>query len=89
MVKNRVVAASEPVELRPRAVAGGRIDLASLRWTIEQMHGELEDTAELGRVRNALAIALLELDRVERERVAVITDDLGWSRYFPWASKPT
>jgi hypothetical protein len=89
MVKNGTAAASEPVELRPRTVTGGRIDVASLRWTIEHMRGELEGTAELGRVRNALAIALMELDRVERERVAVITDDLGWSRYFPWTSKPT
>jgi len=89
MVKNGMSAAGEPVELRPRTVAGGRVDAASLRWTIEQMHGELEGTAELGRVRNALAIALMELDRVEQQRVAIITDDLGWSRYFPWTAKPT
>jgi hypothetical protein len=89
MVKNKVAAASEPVELRPRAVAGGKIDLANLRWTIEHMHGELEGAPELGRVRNALAIALMELDRAEKQRVAIITDDLGRSRYFPWIMKPT
>ena len=89
MVKTGMAAASEPVELRPRTRAGGRIDAASLRWTIEQMHSELEGTAELGRVRNALAIALMELERAERQRVAIITDDLGWSRYFPWTAKPT
>lgn len=89
MVKTGTAAANEPVELRPRTGSDGRIDVASLRWTIEQMHGELESTAELGRVRNALAIALMELDRVDRQRVAIITDDLGRSRYFPWTSKPT
>lgn len=89
MAKNGMVAASEPVELRPRTVAGGRIDVASLRWTIERMHGELEGTAELGRVRNALAIALMELDRAERQRVAIVTEDLGRSCYFPWTMKPT
>jgi len=89
MVKNRTATASEPVELRPRTVADGRIDVASLRWTIEHMHSELEGTAELGRVRNALAIALMELDRADRQRLTVITDDLGWSRYFPWTAKPT
>jgi hypothetical protein len=40
-------------------------------------------------VRNALAIALMELERAERQRVAIITDDLGWSHYFPWTAKPT
>ena len=88
MAKNPT-AVSEPVELRPRTVADGRIDVASLRWTIEHMHGELEGAADLGRVRNALAIALMELDRADRQRVAIVTDDLGWSRYFPWTTKPT
>ncbi len=89
MVKDATATAGEPTALRPRTVADGRIDVATLRWTIEHMHGELEGSAELGRVRNALAIALLELDRADRQRVAITSDDLGWSRYFPWTTKPT
>lgn len=89
MVKNGMTAAGEPVRLGPRTVAGGRIDIANLRSTIEQMHGELEGTMDLGRVRNALAIALMELDRVEQQRTAIITEDLGRSRYFPWTIKRT
>lgn len=89
MVKDATATAdSGPVELRPRTVAGGRIDVASVRWTIEHMHGELAGAPELGRVRNALAIALMEIDRAQRQSAAVITDDLGWSRYFPWTKRP-
>jgi hypothetical protein len=87
MVKDATAVAGEPIELKPRTVADGRIDVATLRWTIEHMHGELEGSAELGRVRNALAIALLELDRADRQRKAIITDDLGRSNYFPWTPK--
>jgi hypothetical protein len=87
MMKDATAAAGEPIELRPRTVTDGRIDVATLRWTIEHMHGELEGSAELGRVRNALAIALLELDRADRQRKAIITDDLGRSNYFPWMPK--
>jgi hypothetical protein len=90
MVKNEATRAeNDPVELRPRTVAGGRIDIATVRWTIEQMHDELAGTQELGRVRTALAIALMELDRAQRDSRAIVTDDLGWSRYFPWTTKRT
>lgn len=88
MVKDSTAAADRgPVELRPRVDDSGRVDVASLRWTIAHMHGELAGTPELGRVRNALAIALMELERAERQSTAIITDDLGWSRYFPYTSK--
>lgn len=88
MVKDETATAvGNPVELRPRTVAGGRVDVATVRWTIEHMHEELADAPELGRVRNALAIALMELERAQRENRAIITDDLGWSRYFPWTTK--
>ena len=87
MVKDARAQASEPIELRPRAAVDGRVDLAGVRWTIEHMHGELAETPSLSRVRNALAIALMELDRVQRQGGAVITDDLGWSRYFPWTKR--
>jgi hypothetical protein len=88
MVKDSTAAADNgPVELRPRTVAGGRTDTAGVRWTLEQMHSELAGTPELGRVRNALAIALMELDRAHRQSTTIITDDLGRSRYFPWTTK--
>ena len=78
---------SAPVELRPRTVVDGRLDIASLRWTIEQMHGELARAPDLARVRDALAIALLEIDRAKRLRMAIKGGDLGWSRYFPWTTR--
>lgn len=84
MVKNSTAAAGEPVELRPRTMADRRLDVASIRRTIGQMHSELEGNQDLGRVRNALAIALMELERADRQRTAIVTDDLGRSRYFPW-----
>ena len=84
MVKNSTAVAGEPVELRPRTMADGRMDIAGLRRAIGQMHSELEGNQDLGRVRNALAIALMELERADRQRTAIITDDLGRSRYFPW-----
>ena len=89
MVMNGTAAARGKVELRPRTTVGGCMDTASLRRTIEHMHSELEGTMELGRVRNALAIALMELDRAAQQRTAIITDDLGRSRYFPWTIKRT
>jgi hypothetical protein len=79
---------STPVELRPRTDADGRTDVASLRWTIEHMYGELAGTPELARVRDALAIALLEIDRAKRLRMAIKGGDLSWSRYFPWTPRP-
>ena len=78
---------SSPVELRPRTDGDGRLDIASLRWTIEQMHGEIARAPELARVRDALAIALLEIDRAKRIRMAIKGGDLGWSRYFPWTPR--
>jgi hypothetical protein len=87
MAKDATATDRGPVELRPRTQADGRLDVASVRWTIEHMHCELAGTPELGRVRNALAIALMELDRAHRQSSAIITDDLGWSRYFPWTTK--
>jgi hypothetical protein len=90
MVKDQsVTAESESVELRPRTVAEGGFDVVSVRWTIEQMHDELAGRSEFGRVRNALAIALMELDRAQRDNRAIITEDLGRSRYFPWTLKRT
>jgi len=90
MVKDSMAMAdSGPVELRPRAEAGGRVDVATVRRTIAHMHGDLAGTPEMGRVRNALAIALMELERAERQSMAIITDDLGRSRYFPWTTKRT
>jgi hypothetical protein len=52
------------------------------------MHSELAGTPELARVRNALAIALLEVDRAKRLRMAIKGGDLGWSRHFPWTKRP-
>ena len=88
MTKNATAVENEPIELRPRTIAGGRIDMAAVRWAIEHMHDELAGTPEMGRVRNALAIALMELDRAQKQSAAIITDDLGWSRYFPWTKRP-
>jgi hypothetical protein len=88
MVKNATATAGDvAVEFRPRAVAGGRTDVAGVRAMLEQMHDELAGTPELGRVRNALAIALMELEKARRQSMAVIADDLGRSRYFPWTTK--
>ncbi len=90
MVKvQSVTEESGPVETAPSAVAGSGIDVVSVRWTIEQMHDELAGSTEFGRVRNALAIALMELDRAQRDTRAIITEDLGRSRYFPWTIKRT
>lgn len=90
MIKNEAAATeSEPVELRPRTMADGHIDLATVRWTIEHMHDELAKRPQLGRVRNALAIALLELDRAQRDTRSITAGDLGPSRYLPWTTKRT
>jgi hypothetical protein len=89
MVKDAMApTGNAPVELRPRTDAEGRLDVVSLRWTIEHIHGELASTPELARVRDALAIALLEMDRAKRLRMAIKSGDLGWSRYFPWTTRP-
>jgi hypothetical protein len=78
---------SGPVELRPRVAADGRVDVAGVRWTIEHMHGELAGKPDLVRVRNALAIALLELDRAEHQAGPLNAHGLGWSRYLPWPKR--
>jgi hypothetical protein len=78
---------SGPIELRPRATPDGRVDVAGVRWTIEHMHGELAEKPELSRVRNALAIALMELDRTEQRDAALSAHGLGWSRYLPWPKR--
>lgn len=78
---------SGPIELRPRMTADGHVDVASVRWTISHMHGELAGNPELSRVRNALAIALLELDRAEQQNAALGAHGLGWSRYLPWPKR--
>jgi hypothetical protein len=78
---------SGPIELRPRATADGRVDVAGVRWTIEHIHSELAGNPDLSRVRNALAIAMLELDRVERHDEVLSAHGLGWSRYLPWPKR--
>jgi hypothetical protein len=78
---------SGPIELRPRATADGRVDVAGVRWTIEHIHDELAGTPELSRVRNALAIALMELDRNRHQEAALNAHGLGWSRYLPWPKR--
>jgi hypothetical protein len=78
---------SEPIELRPRATADGRVDVASVRWTIEHMHSELAGNTDLSRVRNALAIAMLELDKVQRQDAVLSAPGLGWSHYLPWPNR--
>ncbi len=78
---------SEPVELRPRATRDGRVDVAGVRWTIEHIHDELAGNPELSRVRNALAIALMELDRAGRQDDVLSAHGLGWSRYLPWPKR--
>ncbi len=75
---------AEPIELRPRTGADGHLDLASVRWTVEHMHGELAASPELARVRNALAIALMEIDRVQQNSGALGAHGTAWSRYLPW-----
>ncbi len=76
-----------PIELRPRATPDGRVDVAGLRWTIEHMHGELAGNPDLSRVRNALAIALMELDRIQQQDAILSAHGLGWSRYLPWPKR--
>lgn len=78
---------AEPIELRPRAGADGRVDIAGVRWTLEHMHDELAGNPELGRVRNALAIALMEIDRAQHNNSALAAHGLGWSRYLPWPKR--
>lgn len=78
---------SEPIELRPRATSDGRVDIATLRWTIEHMHEELAESSDLARVRNALAIALLEIDRVQHQSMAVTPSGPLRSLYLQWPTK--
>jgi hypothetical protein len=78
---------SGPIELRPRATLDGRVDVAGVRWTIAHIHGELAGNPELSRVRNALAIALMELDRTEQCDAALTAHGLGWSRFLPWPKR--
>ena len=75
---------SGPIELRPRAAPDGHVDVAGVRWTLEQIHGELAGNTELSRVRNALAIALMDLDRTAQQDAALGAHGLGLSRYLPW-----
>ena len=76
-----------PIELRPRATRDGRVDAAGVRWTIEHIHDELAGNPELSRVRNALAIALMELDRAGRNDDVLGVHGLSWSRYLPWPKR--
>ena len=78
---------SGPIELRPRAAPDGHVDVAGVRWTIERIHGELAGNPELSRVRNALAIALMELDRPAQQDAALGAHGLGLSRYLPWPKR--
>jgi hypothetical protein len=78
---------TDPIELRPRAQQDGRVDIASVRWTLEHMHNELAANSELGRVRNALAIALLEIDRVQQSRTGPGVHGAAWSRYLTWPKR--
>ncbi len=75
---------AEPIELRPRALQDGRVDVTSVRWTLEHMHNELAGNAEMSRVRNALAIALLEIDRAQQSSTSLGVHGAAWSRYLPW-----
>lgn len=78
---------AETIELRPRALEDGRVDVANVRWTLEHMHNELAGNPELSRVRNALAIALMEIDRVQQTNTALAVHGGGGSRsrYLPWS----
>jgi len=78
---------ADPIELRPRAHPDGRVDVASVRWTLEHMHNELAGSSDLGRVRNALAIALLEIDRVQKSATAQGIHGPGLSSYLPWGKR--
>jgi hypothetical protein len=78
---------AEPIELRPRALQDGSVDVASVRWTLEHMHNELAGNAEMARVRNALAIALLEVDRIQQNSAALGDHGAAWSRYLPWPKR--
>lgn len=81
---------ADPIELRPRVGPDGGIDVASVRWTVEHMHNELAGDPELARVRNALAIALMEIDRVRHNTAQSIHGPghgQGLSRYLPWPKR--
>ena len=78
---------ADPIELRPRAHADGRVDVANVRWTLEHMHNELAGNSELGRVRNALAIALLEIDRAQNASTAQAIHGAGWSGHRPFGKR--
>jgi hypothetical protein len=69
--------AEEPADLRPHTPIDGGIDSAGLRRTIEHMHTLLAEAPDLDRVRNALAIALLELDSLKAQRAAISRQALG------------
>jgi hypothetical protein len=75
---------SQPIQLRPNATADGRVDIAGVRWTIEHMRAELAENADLARVRNALAIALLEIDRAQQKNAALGASGPIGSRFQSW-----
>lgn len=79
---------SQPIQLRPSATPDGRVDVASVRWTIEHMHTELAGNTDLARVRNALAIALMEIDRAHEKNSVLPAGGPIWSRYLTWSQRP-
>ena len=72
---------------RPQARTTPAIDLATVRETISYMHDDMERAPELARVRNALAMALLEIDRVETSRRTVTAGDVTRARFIPWPGR--
>lgn len=70
----------------PRTPPQQRIDLATVRETIAYMHDDLAGAPELGRVRNALAMALLEIERAETARRA-LPANVTTARFMPWTQR--
>lgn len=64
-----------------------RIDIETLAATLRYIHGDLEGEARLERVRLALAMALVEIDRAEERRRALRPAFFTASRFVPASPK--
>lgn len=72
---------------RPQGRSAPSIDLETVRETLSYMHDDMERAPELARVRNALAMALLEIDRVGAARRTITAGDITRARFLPWPGR--
>lgn len=86
-VEYSIVSKSVVVPARARADQSLPIDVATVRETLLYMHDDMKRAPELARVRTALAMALMEIDKVDRGRRTIEAADITRARFFPWTGR--